>query len=142
MGIIKNSDGYKSKYETKKVNQMKRDMNLVREILVWAENQKDGRVTNNPVIKGYSDEEIAYHVYIMDEAGLVKAHDMTSGGDKSPNAVLLQLTWNGHEFLSAAKDDTIWTKAKNTVLKTTTSITFDLLLEWLKAEGRKQLGLP
>lgn len=121
---------------------MKRDMNLVREILIWMDNQEHGRVNNNPIIEGYSKEEIGYHVYIMSEAGLVKAHDMTSHGDKSPNAELLQLTWDGHEFLSAAKDDTIWAKAKNTVLKTTSSITFTLLLEWLKAEGRKQLGIP
>lgn len=121
---------------------MKRDMSLVREILVWADNQEHGYVRGNPKIDGYSEEEIGYHVYIMDKAGLVKATDITSYGDKSPNALLLELTWDGHEFLSAARDDTIWAKAKNTVLKTTSSITFALLLEWLKAEGRKQLGLP
>jgi len=121
---------------------MKRDMNLVREILIWMDNQEHGRVTHNPIIEGHSEEEIGYHVYIMKEAGLVKAFDRTSHGDKSPNAGLLGLTWNGHEFLSAAQDESIWAKAKNTLFKTTASITFDLLLEWLKAEGRKKIGLP
>lgn len=120
---------------------MKRDMNLVREILVWAENQEHGYVRNNPKIEGYSEEEIGYHVYIMNEAGLVKAHDFTSMNDKSPRAELLQITWSGYEFLGAAKDDTIWSKAKNTIFKTTTSITLDLLMEWLKAEAREKLGL-
>ena len=121
---------------------MKRDMNLVREILIWAENQEHGFVFGNPKIEGYSDEEIGYHVFIMNEAGLVKAHDFTSMADKSPNALLHQLTWNGHEFLGAAKDDTIWSKAKNTIFKTTTSITLDLLMEWLKTEAREKLGIP
>jgi hypothetical protein len=120
---------------------MKRDMNLVREILIWTENNEHGRVGKNPEIEGYSEEEIGYHVYIMDQAGLLKAVDMTSLNDPSPSATLIELTWHGHEFLDAAKDDTIWAKAKNTLFKTTTSITFDLLLEWLKAEGRNRLGL-
>ena len=120
---------------------MKRDMNLVREILIWTENNENGKVGNNPEIEGYSEEEIGYHIYIMGQAGLVKAVDVTAGSDPSPSAILMELTWHGHEFLDAAKDDTIWAKAKNTLFKTTTSITFDLLLEWLKAEGRNRLGL-
>lgn len=121
--------------------QMKRDMNLVREILVWAENQEHGSMNKNPEIPEYTEEEIAYHIYLMNKAGLVKAVETTSFGDKSPNAILLEVTWDGHEFLNAAKDDTIWEKAKTTLFKTSTSLTFDLLLEWLKAEGRQKLGL-
>ncbi|NWG33878.1 MAG: DUF2513 domain-containing protein [Chloroflexi bacterium] len=49
----------------------------------------------------------------MNEAGLVAAHDITSMADKSPGA-LLRLTWSGYEFLGAAKDDKIWSQAKNT----------------------------
>jgi len=77
----------------------------------------------------------------MDKAGLVKAVETTTLGDESPNAILLEVTWNGHEFLNAAKDATIWEKAKATLFKTSTSITFDLLVEWLKAEARQKLGL-
>ena len=121
---------------------MKRDMELVREILLWTENQEHGRVSKNPIIEGYSEEQIGYHIYLMGKAGLVKAADVTSGSDRSPHALLIELTWNGHEFLSASKDETIWAKAKNTIFKTTASITFDILMEWLKAEARKNLGLP
>lgn len=121
---------------------MERDMNLVREILAWAKKQEHGGFNNNPQIDGYSDEEVGYHVYLMNQAGLVNACDTTSQGDNSPNALLLNITWDGYEFLDAAKDDTIWEKAKNTIFKTSSGITFDLLLEWLKAEGRQKLGLP
>jgi hypothetical protein len=71
---------------------MKRDMNLVREILVLAENQGHGSIRNNPEIGGYSNEEIAYHVYLMGEAGLVKSVETTVMRDASPNARLLSLT--------------------------------------------------
>jgi hypothetical protein len=120
---------------------MKRDMNLVREILLWAENQEHGYVDTNPSIEGYTEEQIGYHVYLMYQAGLVNASDTTSMGDKSPNALLLALSWLGHEFLDAAKDETIWSKAKNTILKPTAGVAFDVLLEWLKTEARKKLGI-
>jgi len=120
---------------------MKRDMDLVRKILLWAEIQEHGYVEGNPSIDGYSEEEIGYHVYLMYQANLVIAADTSAKGDKSPNAILIGLSWLGHEFLDAAKDDTIWSKAKKTVLKTTTGITFDVLLEWLKAEVKRKIGL-
>lgn len=121
---------------------MKRDMNLVREILIWTENQEHGRVSGNPKIEGYAEEEVAYHVHLMEQAHLVKAFDTTSMADKSPQAILIELTWDGYEFLDAARDETIWVKAKNTIFTTTKNITFDILLEWLKAEARRGLGLP
>jgi len=120
---------------------MRRDMNLVREILMWAENQEHGFVNENPSIEGYSEEEIGYHVHLMHQASLVNAADDTAMGDKSPSALLSGLSWLGHEFLEASKDNTIWSKAKNTVLKTTSGVTFEVLFEWLKAEAKKQLGI-
>jgi hypothetical protein len=121
---------------------MKRDMNLVREILLWIESQEHGGVAANPTIEGSTEEEIAYHVYIMWKASLVEAIDVGEMGNLSPQALLSNISWNGHEFIQAAADDTIWAKAKKTLFNTSTSITFDLLLEWLKAEGRQKLGLP
>jgi hypothetical protein len=52
------------------------------------------------------------------------------------------ITWEGYEFIGAASDETLWAKAKSSVLKHGSSITFDLLLEWLKAERKKRLGVP
>lgn len=121
---------------------MKRDMNLVREILMWAESREHGYAGSNPEIEGYSDEEVGYHVYLMEQAGLVNAADATSMDDDSPCALLQNLTWTGHEFIDASNDDSIWSKAKEKVLKPGVSMTFSLLLDWLKAEAKTKLGLP
>jgi hypothetical protein len=40
------------------------------------------------------------------------------------------------------RDDTVWKKAKEHVLKPGASWTFDILKEWLKAEAKSRLGLP
>jgi hypothetical protein len=55
--------------------------------------------------------------------------------------VVVALTWKGYDFISAAKDDSLWKKAKESILKPTGSMTFDVLLEWLKAEIRAKIGL-
>lgn len=57
---------------------MKRDMHLARAILLWAEAQPRARLNSNPDLPGYSQDEIAYHVHLLQQAGLVDACDITS----------------------------------------------------------------
>lgn len=120
---------------------MKRDMTLVRKILHWAIDQPGGCLGNNPEFDGFSEEEIGYHVYLMDQAGLVQAAGATTLGSSSPHGILLEVTWAGHDFADAAKDEQLWKKASTTVLREGASFTFELLKEWLKSEAKLKLGL-
>lgn len=120
---------------------MKRDINLIREILLWIERSEHGTVNEEPVIDGYSSEQIGYHVHLMGQAGLVTALDITAFGDQSPKALPTGLTWAGHDFLDAVKDDTLWAKAKSIVLKPAAGVAFDVLLAWAKSEAKQRLGL-
>ena len=65
---------------------MKRDMDLVRAILLEVEKHSDGFAPCELEIDGYTPEQIAYHAYIMGEAGLVHAIDTTHTGSSSPEA--------------------------------------------------------
>jgi len=121
---------------------MKRDMNLVREILIWAEAQDHGYSGGNPKIEGHTDEEIAFHVHLIGQAGLAKVADVTDLDSKSPEALFLSITDQGYEFLIAAKDNSIWAKAKETIIKPGATMTVNLLFEWLKAEAKTRLGFP
>jgi DNA-binding Lrp family transcriptional regulator len=110
---------------------MKRDMDLVREILM--EIEKGGPSTLGEVhIEGYSSEEVSYHVRLMGEAGLIEASgtQINAGPNASPDAIeweQVRLTWAGHEFLDASRNDTMWAKAKDKVLSTTGTLTLDAL---------------
>lgn len=46
---------------------MKRDMELVRKILVKVEDAVDDSIVYNPKIEGYSNDQIAYHCSILYE---------------------------------------------------------------------------
>jgi hypothetical protein len=44
----------------------------------------------------------------------------------------IRITWEGHEFLDAARSDTVWIKAKNLVLQTAGVITLEAIKVALK----------
>ncbi len=84
---------------------MKRDMDLVREILMVCADHEHGRAPRDLAIDGYSEEQIGHHAYLMMQAGLVEAADVTTMGSESPEAVVTSVTWAGHEFLEASRDE-------------------------------------
>ena len=91
---------------------MKRDMDLVRKILFSMEEMETGYVQNGLEIAGYASEQIGYHVCIMTEARLLVGLDVTTYGSSSPKAIPSRLTWEGHDFLDACRDDSRWNTAK------------------------------
>jgi len=108
---------------------MKRDMDLVRKILLMMENEPHGYSNGRIIIEGYSTDQIGYHVYLMKQAGLVEGCDVTSHDSQSPIAMPTALTWQGHEFLDACRNESIWIKAKEKLQ----SIGGDVPLEVVKA---------
>ncbi len=113
-------------------------MDLVRRIaLATAELKADDSLDE---LEGVDPHEFAMHVIWMEEAGLIKAIVSEYLGDHPPHAAVLRLTWDGCEFADAVRSDTLWKKAKDKVLIPSTSWTFGVLLDWIKAEIRE--GLP
>ncbi|MFZ1073703.1 MAG: DUF2513 domain-containing protein [Verrucomicrobiia bacterium] len=50
-------------------------------------------------------------------------------------------TWDGHEFLDAARNDTIWRKAGEQIKKSGVDVTLSLLKEILNQILKQSLGL-
>lgn len=120
---------------------MKRDMSLIRAILMWAIDQPHGYIYANPMLDGYTEEEVSYHVYLMDQAGLIKASVRNVISLPSPDATVQEITWEGYEFASAVRDEALWRRAGAVVLKEGASFSFGLLKRWLEAQAAGPLGL-
>jgi len=106
---------------------MKRDMDLVRAILLKIESS-EGDPRKRVMLgsfEGHSNIEVSYHVKLLAQAGLIEARDHStfSGFAWVPQ----QLTWDGHEFLDAARSDNLWKQAKNVVLKQTGGLSLEVL---------------
>lgn len=117
---------------------MKRDMGLIREILLAMEesNEPQGWVPLDG-IPGYSDSQKSYHVYLLADAGLIEATDCSSmDGD---NWKPLRLNWYGHEFLEAARNNTIWDKALSQFKEKGVGLSFDLVKALLIDLAKKEL---
>ncbi|MCX6698314.1 MAG: DUF2513 domain-containing protein [Methanomicrobiales archaeon] len=109
---------------------MKRDMDLVRKILLEIESLPGG-FSNEPIKQqGYSDDEIDYHLTIMLEAGLIYGASHSRSGHYYPLIIPTRLTWQGHEFLDASRDEGRWVKAKE-IFKDVGGVSFEIAKEVL-----------
>lgn len=106
---------------------MKRDMDLIRKILLAIEAHSEPYRWDVPLtIQGYEEKDICYQVKLLLEAGLIEARIITASGGKFSCAVNI-LTWEGHEFMDASRDDSRWEKVKQLVAEKTGSLSFEVL---------------
>lgn len=117
---------------------MKRDMDLVREILIAVE-------AGNTNLDGlpYDRDQIYLHVELMKEHGLVDALIAQSGSGK-PSIVrcsVRRLTWEGHDFLDKARSKSIWKQAKKKCLQETGGLAFELLKDCLVHVAKQKMGI-
>lgn len=113
---------------------MKRDLDLIRAILKKVESHEDPSGLHETLdINGYNQNEISYHIKLLNDERFLDAMDVSSAG---PNFLWWpgSLTWKGHELLKYSEDTSRWLQAKDWLLKNGRSFTLDLLLEWLKSQ--------
>ena len=120
---------------------MKRDMNLVRSILLALEQHEHGHAPDKLKIEGFSDEQIGYHIYLMGQANLLKVANINSCDSLSPTAIPIGITWEGYEFLEMAREPSMWKRAVEKVTSTGGTMTIDILKTVLAALAKQSLGL-
>lgn len=109
---------------------MKRDMDLVRQILLELEDAPyRGGWVNLEIEEDLEDDVYSYHVQLLYEAGLIEAQDLSTldGVAWKPK----RLTWEGHEFLEAARESSRWEKAKEVMQKEGGGLAVSVLKEVL-----------
>ena len=107
---------------------MMRDMELIRQILMQVEANDDPQTFVDPTVEGRTEQDVSYHVMIAEQAGLLEAMDRSAIGIFRWSAS--RLTWTGHEFLDAAKDEEVWKRCLTKAGGTSAS-NFDVLKQLL-----------
>lgn len=108
---------------------MRRDLDLCRALLLELEADPNLIGLKNYQVGSFTDEEISYHVKLLYEAGLIEARDVSAMNSFKWHP--LRLTWQGHEFLDAARDDTRWNMAKDIVKDKTGALSFEVIKDVL-----------
>jgi hypothetical protein len=118
---------------------MKRDMDLVRELLLKLEAEPlDGNLwrlePDGLGIADHSPDEIAYHLVLLIDAELLDGKREQSGG-----FVARKLTWAGHDFLDSVRDAKVWRTTKDRV-KAAGGFTIEILAAVAKKVVEENLG--
>ena len=121
---------------------MQRDLDLIRVIALRIEEAKTAVDSSLIAVQGHSNSDIGKHCALMVEAGLIDTINLTHLASDFPGYRINGLTWKGHDFVDAARNETTWNKALVKVKTQATGFTFAILLELLKQQVRESLGLP
>jgi hypothetical protein len=118
---------------------MKRDMDLIRSILLELEASQKPMYFNNPkniyrkLENRYDLKQIWYHLELLEDACLIvfvenedEIIEYAPSKYEHPRE-LGRMTWEGHEFLEAAKNEPHWNRAKEIIKEKGSGLTFDIL---------------
>jgi len=124
---------------------MKRDMDLVRNLLLEIESHPElDRVAQwqfGPGEFGITENNFkttCFHLDLLIEAGMVQ------GRSAMRMPIISGLTWEGCEFLDAIRDSKTWTKTKegaSAIGSWSVGVLVDLAKAYAKQEAKKRLGL-
>jgi hypothetical protein len=93
---------------------MQRDMELIREILLYLEQRQTFEEDELVQIDGYDHKVVIYHLILVAQAELIiyDADRSTSTPDRLIRVFPWGLSWHGHEFLEAIRDPEVWRRTK------------------------------
>ncbi len=124
---------------------MKRNMDLIRILLLEIEKQDRGRGDKIEVkVEGQAPAVVKEHLHLLIEAGFVsgRSDDVPVGFGRF--VFVHRLTWDGHDFLDSVRDPEVWRKTKERA-SVAGGWGIDLLTDIAKATAREALskvGLP
>ena len=119
---------------------MQRDMDLVRKLLLQVE--KTDSTDGIPDVDGYETLTVAHHIWLLIDAGLIHGTKIDYGSGHLPQGNYTCITWAGHDFLNAARNETTWRKAMVAVKQNAGTVTFQVLKLLLESYQKGLLHLP
>ena len=117
---------------------MKYSLELVVKLLDVIIEHPHGFAPRNIEIEGFSPEEIGFHSYLMEEAGLVEATEFTHLTSPGPFSSIRNILMDGYTFHAAMQDTSLFEMAKEYFDK---KGALGFIAEVIKSGFRKALGL-
>jgi len=116
-------------------------MELIRELMLRFE------ADDRSLPDGRTGWEVAYHVKQLIDAGLVEGEVVNGFASDTPGRpipkdfIIHDITWKGHDFIMAVRDDNVWKRTKDYFRKNAIAWTVDLIVDFLRSQARNALGL-
>jgi hypothetical protein len=88
---------------------MKRDLELVRKLLLYFDEKPHPEQVEVPPIPEYDEVTIKYHLVLLYDAGYLRCEPIRSKtSDRIIYVLPFELTWDGHEFLDKIRSPHVW----------------------------------
>lgn len=120
---------------------MKRDLELIRKLLLFFENKTDHGHVEVPPIEGYDDFTIKYNLTLMYEAGLLHAEPKRKTDNRVITVLPFELSWDGHEFLDRVRSESVWGRIRAKGLSHGGSLAFAVVKELALKYALQEVGL-
>lgn len=120
---------------------MKRDMDLVRHVLVTVEDADSQVEYGELVTTAWDMQMVAYHVEIMYQYGLLDATAIKEANGGVTRGFVNGLTWAGQDYLDAIRNDAVWERTKRIVRDTLGSTTMDIIKKVAVSVALGMLGI-
>ncbi|MGQ7287241.1 DUF2513 domain-containing protein [Vreelandella venusta] len=112
---------------------MKRNFELIRDLLFYFESKSDSAAIENPEVEGFDKSDIMYHLRLLHDAGFLRCEVIsTKSSNRTIWVVPFELTWDGHEFLDQIRADTIWAKIKAYGTEKGIALSFSIITQLAK----------
>jgi hypothetical protein len=111
---------------------MKRDLDLIRDILLAVENwnHPEPIFLEGMACEGKDKQEIGYQIDLLNDVGYIDARIIKDGqGVKYETAAILRMTMAGHEYLDSVRSPEVWKKTKSTLEKVGGGAALDVIKE-------------
>lgn len=106
---------------------MKRNLDLIRQILIDIEGAQGYIQLESFSYEGFTTNEIAYHLQLLQHHGLIDAEFKKEWGGNCVSGVVKALTWEGADFLDNIRNNTAWERTKDKIRKTVGTCAMQLL---------------
>ena len=120
---------------------MKRDFELIRNLLNQLEDLPACTSVSELNAEGFSSQEIMEHVELLLDADFLRGKIIPSTDGKPQKYLIHRITWAGHEFIALAKNDTMWKSALEQIKKAGSAVTIGMLQMILTATLKSHLGM-
>lgn len=124
---------------------MKRDLDLIKEILLKVEAYPVGRSLSRIEVEGYKQDVISEHIRLLQESNYIDVDLLTSPSSHGVNQVdgysINRLLNDGHDFIANAKSESVWTKAKSLVKEKGIDVSLAVFKAVLAKVTMQELGI-
>lgn len=118
---------------------MKRDLDLIREILLSIEESDRALAVSEIRIPEYTAEEIVFHVELLSDAEYIEISRPKYLS--RPCHVVQRLTMKGCDYLDSIRDELVWKDTRSAVLRAVGSAPLEIIKDVALAFIRDRMNL-